>query len=792
MLRFLSARRLVAFALIAAAPCLAAQEKMDEAAARQGQAKQLWQDEQWLEAEKAYLDALKIYEKQMAAKHQQDALLLRWCECRHELVEARARMQKLTEAKALFAATVGYLKQVIPLRPKAPAFRYELARTHAALANGYQYLQLYLDAETQQRTAIDILKALVQEQPARAEYRLTLSQWLRTDAGMMLGLARFPEAEAAFQEAQQIAQKLVADAPKTPDYARELGIVQSSYSYLARESGRFPEAATMVRAACREFAKLEAEYPERPELWYPLPIAYRNLAQALTLAANAAEANHARREALRLEAKLAETPPSARKWDTDSQRIAGSLLASDPDRLAKQQQELENLFNQAAKNSPATATLPFLQARLAVLKSVHAQQLFARGLRDEARKENQAALAILEKLNAAHPEIPLNRTVQAEVHINLSGICMSEGQLEEGDRCLRQGLAILQKLADENPKTPHFRFLINDHLLRITVNFSALNQVKEATRYLKESQAGMKKLAEEYPACPKYCRLYAQSYANLARTLQANQAHPEAEAALRDGIRHWIKLSADFPATLEFRQNLARDSWTLGQFLFKHEKYQEAEEAFAEMLRIHQRLYDEHAKEPEFHTPVAVAYLWLGQVREKQERHADAVEFDSKAIALWESALQLNPRERIWLTQLRASVQHRSYLLLKLSKQAEYQADVQRCKELGEALDAPLLRLYRIEDRAQKGETALALKEADDLLHNVDMTDMQWHTLAVFYADQSAKSADAAQKEMLAARAVAALGHAIEQGYARAGLSQDAHLQALAGREDFRKLLQTK
>ena len=144
--------------------------------------------------------------------------------------------------------------------------------------------------------------------------------------------------------------------------------------------------------------------------------------------------------------------------------------------------------------------------------------------------------------------------------------------------------------------------------------------------------------------------------------------------------------------------------------------------------------------------------------------------------------MQLNPA-RAHLAHLLVP-QHRSYLLLKLSRQAEYQADLQRGKELGEALDAPLFRLYRIEDRAQKGETALAMKEADDLLNNGDMTEMQWHTLAVFYADQSAKSADAAQKEGLAARAVAALGHAIEQGYARAGLSQDA-LAGIGGARGF-------
>ena len=154
--------------------------------------------------------------------------------------------------------------------------------------------------------------------------------------------------------------------------------------------------------------------------------------------------------------------------------------------------------------------------------------------------------------------------------------------------------------------------------------------------------------------------------------------------------------------------------------------------------------------------------------------------------------MQLNPRARLWLGELRASVQHRSYLFLKLGKKAEYQRDVERTGELAEMLDATLLRIYRIENRAQKGETTLALREADDLFLNVDLTAAQWLSLAVFYADQSTKAANAQQKEVLAAHAVASCRHAVEQGYAAARLRDDPHLQALAGREDFRKMVQVK
>ena len=140
MLRIFPLLTFASLCVFVSAPIATAQpaSATDEAATLHGQAKKLWEDDQWVEAEKAFLDALKVFERQMATKHQNDALLLRWCQCRHELVEAQLCMQKLPEAKALAAATIAYLNQVIPLRPKEPAFRFELAKTHLALSNGYQ------------------------------------------------------------------------------------------------------------------------------------------------------------------------------------------------------------------------------------------------------------------------------------------------------------------------------------------------------------------------------------------------------------------------------------------------------------------------------------------------------------------------------------------------------------------------------------------------------------------------------------------------------------------------------
>jgi hypothetical protein len=100
--------------------------------------------------------------------------------------------------------------------------------------------------------------------------------------------------------------------------------------------------------------------------------------------------------------------------------------------------------------------------------------------------------------------------------------------------------------------------------------------------------------------------------------------------------------------------------------------------------------------------------------------------------------------------------------------------------------------MIRLDDRARKGETDRALQEADDLFQNVDLTENQWHELAVFYVAMSTKTADAGVRETMAARAVVSLGNAVEQGYPRDHLIRDSGFGSLTQREDFRRLLNSK
>jgi hypothetical protein len=120
---------------------------------------------------------------------------------------------------------------------------------------------------------------------------------------------------------------------------------------------------------------------------------------------------------------------------------------------------------------------------------------------------------------------------------------------------------------------------------------------------------------------------------------------------------------------------------------------------------------------------------------------------------------------------------------------AEYERDLRRAETVGERLGPALLRLSRARQRAEAGEVARALSDADDLFTDADLADDQWYELAELYAKLSELAEGAGPKERAAARAVEALGKALERGYrAPVPLAEAPSFRALAGRDDFKKV----
>ena len=166
----------------------------------------------------------------------------------------------------------------------------------------------------------------------------------------------------------------------------------------------------------------------------------------------------------------------------------------------------------------------------------------------------------------------------------------------------------------------------------------------------------------------------------------------------------------------------------------------------------------------------------------------EALDQIAQGIDCWRAAYGRNPRRRDWLTGLRAAHLRRADTYLKLGNSAEYEAELAGVKWMAEYLDSASLRLSRIDDRLDHGDRAAALKEADDLFTNCDLSAANLDDLAAFYA--RAATAGSSEPETSAARAVETLRRTCELGrMSFMSLDADPRYRVLTGRADFKKLV---
>jgi tetratricopeptide (TPR) repeat protein len=363
------------------------------------------------------------------------------------------------------------------------------------------------------------------------------------------------------------------------------------------------------------------------------------------------------------------------------------------------------------------------------------------------------------------------------------------GNTQEGDRYLQKGFALLGQLAEEHPRVPRFRLAASEALIRLMLLKQTQGDMAEANRHLGAALIVLKKLAGGFPDCPEYRRHLAQGHITLGNQLLALRNEAEAEKAFREGVQLWTRAAADFPNNREFRLAHGNSCASLSQFLVLTGRRPEAEEALQETLRIHQCLVADFPREAECHAAIALDHAWAATNAENQQRLAEALEHYSRCIASLEAALNLYPRQKEWLSVLQATFQKRSFVLLRQGKQAEYEGDLQRAREIEQRLDPAGLRLHRIRQRLAEGQLALAVKEANDVYLDDDLPAAECGELAAVYVQAALAVPDAAAKEAFAAHAVKTLRRAIDAGYTSGmPLGEHPDFRALAARADFKQL----
>jgi tetratricopeptide (TPR) repeat protein len=749
------------------------------------EAKEWTEAGKYLEAEKLARQAVGECEKNAAERANDPTFLAECARCRNAVAEIHVRMCQFRQARDELVATAAALEQQISQKPDA-GLRLELARTQGLQAQRAEEMGRTDEAIASLDAAVALVRKLALEDPARPEYRLELVELLVQQGNDLMRLARWGEAEAAFEEAVKGARQLVSDAP-SPDAARQLALACDAHALLMREAGQFLRAVGLLRETIRVLSKLQAEYPDRPEYWRMLPSVWRNLAHPLQYQGYAGEAAAAQRTAARLEGQLSRLAPTAHSRLTEDDKIMTGLLANDLRLLAGKQAETERVLRQAQQEAEAHPEVVIFQTRLVAAKMAWAGQFMASGKKDLALAQAREALDVVAKLAAEHADVLKVCQLQATAWELTGFLYFSAGKRAEGEQQLAQALSQNEKLAQDFPGVPALRYRVAETRMKSALALGGAGETKAAARAFADSVAVLDSLAKAYPQSPEYRRQHAQATMSLGNLWRQDGAETEAEAAFRESVRLWQQAVADFPANEAFRFDLANTLEVLAAYLIRCGRAQEVAPILAEMVRIDQGLVKEFADQPGYRAALAHAYLSCGIFLDEQHQPASAVEYYTQSLAWLDSALQTNPRQRDWREATRVALKHRASALVLLNKRAEQEADEKRIAELDEALQSPALRLMRVQRRLADGKPAEALREADDLLGGGDLSGAQWHELAVVYAQAAA--ANRPDREALAARAVLALGQALEQGHdGPLSPDQEPAFRLLATRADFQKL----
>lgn len=167
---------------------------------------------------------------------------------------------------------------------------------------------------------------------------------------------------------------------------------------------------------------------------------------------------------------------------------------------------------------------------------------------------------------------------------------------------------------------------------------------------------------------------------------------------------------------------------------------------------------------------------------------ADSLTWYDKAVSTLTPLYDRDRRQVLAKQFLRNSHGGRALAYDSSGRHAQAQADWDRAVDLSPADKKPGLRAGRAASRVQAGRVAEAVAEVAELAQSGNWDAGQWYDFACVCALASGK--DAAQRDEYAVRAVELLGRAVQAGYKNtAHMAQDADLDPLRGRADFRKLV---
>jgi serine/threonine-protein kinase len=458
------------------------------------------------------------------------------------------------------------------------------------------------------------------------------------------------------------------------------------------------------------------------------------------------------------------------------------------------------------------------------------------GETERARKNDEAALAIFERLAAEYPEEIRYQYDLALVHSNMGMMHHRAGRSKEAEREWLITRDLCQTLVQRDPNDLNYQHKLGTTFNNLGSLHFMNSNFKAAEPAYEEVLQTYERLVKAAPEDLEYRLAYADSYANLGLLYTSTGKQEEAEKAFASALEIHERLHKDHPRDTEYQLALGRTYNSLGNLYSNTSRPLLAIGPFEKARDLQQQLIAAHPLVVEYQLDLVVSHDNLGdsycdtgrldlaqesykegeklcrqllQVQpenvefaailggneagqalllgEKGELKKSAALFD-QAIGRLDEILKKVPKQ-VWANQLMPdALLGRAQIRARLGMAAEAEADLQRSTSFGLAKDDPKYQTAHAGLLIRAGKPGEALMEADAAAKSTTLVGRGLYALSSVYALATAK--DAGQS----AKAVRMLERARDAGYFQSKdmivrLKQDSDFAALRDLEQFKQFL---
>jgi serine/threonine protein kinase/tetratricopeptide (TPR) repeat protein len=577
-------------------------------------------------------------------------------------------------------------------------------------------------------------------------------------------LGEVTEAEVTFCRARDLYAVLVAEFPSVDAYRLKLADCHNDLGLLFVHTGRSQEAAAAFGEAIALRKQLVAATPAVPLYRRELAKTYHNQGLMLISSSRLLEAEAALQQAVVLEEQLVAEMPTP----LFLQALAGSfnLLANVLLRRSQLPAAESKYLKVLEIQERLAAEYPFFpDFRLELAQTNGNLGIVRMGLGQTRKAEShfRKGLEVMQQLVAAFPAVTEYRDTLAESHDKRGAFFHQTGNEELAELEYRQALEIKRKLAAESSTNTDYQQRLARALSNLASTLKQKGRAKEAEETYREALKIESNLAAKHPDVAEFRGDLIRLYTNLAIILDQPRRRKEAEVAAREAIKLASQLSKDFPFEPSHRKALALSLGVLGRQLLVTGRTQEAEAELGKALTIQRQLSIEYPQEPEVHNHLATIVQNLGNLRFMRKEYLQAKRLLEEGVSHADKAVEANPQNPGYRTNLWVNCVVLAQTNVELGDHAAAAAVAFHLME------TPKNSMPNSHDAACFLSRCVPLAAQDKQL-----TEAKRKELAQTYAD----------------RAMAALRQAIKNGFRDAAhMKQNPDLNALRGREDFKKLM---